>query len=102
MTINLAKAAAQLARLGPAIEKAGAILEQALFLIDFVEDAYEGLSGAEKLAAVKAGLKTFAEQLDPELDDRFAALWVEIAPFISTVVAIFKLKGLFTRAAKAA
>lgn len=71
------------------------IAQQLITLIEFAEDAYDGLKGDVKLQAVQAGLYAFVKQLDPNLDAQFAKLWSFMAPVASVVVTIYRLMGVF-------
>lgn len=95
--LNVQKIAAKLATSTLAIDKAVALVDEAIVLIDFVEDIYDGLKGSEKFAAVKAALKTTAENLgiDDDFDDDFERLWKILGPLVSLIVTIYNLKSLW-------
>lgn len=96
MGLNITKIAGKIAGPGISGSQALALVDAAVNLIDFVEDIYEGLKGSEKFAAVKAALKTTAENLGI-LDD-FERLWAILGPLVSLIVTINNLKGLWKRA----
>lgn len=92
MSLNIGKIAAKIPL---DIDRAQDLVAAAVELIDFVEDIYDGLKGSEKFAAVKAALKTTAEQLG--IMDDFEKLWKILGPLVSLIVTINNLKGLWTR-----
>lgn len=75
--------------------KALAIAEQIPILIELAENLYDGLKGADKLAAVQAGLWSFVEELDPKIAENFTKLWSAAKPMISVIVTIYHFAGIF-------
>jgi hypothetical protein len=97
MTINV-NAVAKVVSLAVSVGAPQAVLiaQQLLSLIEFAEEAYDGLKGDQKLQAVQAGLYTFVKQLDPNLDAQFSKLWQFLTPIVSVIVTIYRFAGIFT------
>jgi len=99
MSLNIGKIVKSIAGpIGLNADSASAIVVQTLSLIDMAEDIYDGLKGSEKLAAVQAGLRSFIEELDPSLVDRFGDIWRALKPAISMIVTIYNAVGIFKKA----
>ena len=59
------------------------------------------LTGAQKLAAVKAALLAYITANFPKLVDTFDAVWASMTGVINGLVALYNSLGVFTHAAPA-